>query len=135
MNNEIRSVLLFVLGGIVAVLIPLYPMDLFRRWLEKLSGMAKPSEEEKKAVVLPTWFVGGFERFLAFVLVLLDVPGAYTILAGWIGAKLAANWQRVPMDNSKRGQEVRARTQIALIAGIVSVGFGCLVGLSVRHMM
>jgi hypothetical protein len=69
------------------------------------------------------------------VVVFFDVPNAYNLLAVWIGGKLAANWQRVRVDNSKVGQEVRARTVIALIAGIVSVGFGCLIGVLVRRLV
>ena len=78
-------------------------MNLFIRWLERVSGMREPPKKEKEQVVVPTWLVGGFERSLAFVLVVFDVPGAYTLLAAWIAAKLAANWQRVPVDNSPEG--------------------------------
>ena len=129
------SVLLFVLGGIAAVLIPLYPINLFIRWLERVSGMPEPPKKEKEQVAVPTWLVGGFERSLAFALVVFDVPGAYTLLAAWIAAKLAANWQRVPVDNSQKEREVRARTLIALIAGVVSVGFGCLVDVLIRRLV
>jgi hypothetical protein len=110
-------------------------MNLFIRWLERVSGMREPPKKEKERVVVPTWLVGGFERSLAFVLVVFDVPGAYTLLAAWIAAKLAANWQRVPVDNSQKEREVRARTLIALIAGVVSVGFGCLVDVLIRRLV
>jgi hypothetical protein len=50
--------------------------------------------------------------------------------------RLAASWQRYPLEKSKDfGRDVRAGTMIALMAGIVSVGFGCLVGLLVRRLI
>jgi hypothetical protein len=91
---------------------------------------------------VPVWITGNFERLLAFVLVLFHIEGAYTLLALWLGAKLAASWHRLPSepyggteeDDEKReySRQIRARTLCALIAGIVSVLIGAFAGLVVR---
>jgi hypothetical protein len=69
---------------------------------------------------------------MAYGLVLFCVPDAYTILAAWIGAKLAASWQRLPVETYEDGRRVRAGTLVALMAGIVSVALGALAALAVR---
>jgi ABC-type Fe3+ transport system permease subunit len=103
-------------------------------WLRRQGDVYDaPSTKERG---LPAGIVGCFERILAFVLVLFDVPSAGTLLAAWIGAKLAANWQRYPSNETNEfGREYRVQTFVALIAGVVSVGLGCLVGLVLRRLI
>ena len=106
------------------------PMDRLVRWLRGQSRFAEIRPD--KDIGVPPWIVGSFERLLAFVLVMFDVQGAYTLLAIWTGAKLAASWHRFPVTSDEAGRQVRAGTMVALIAGIVSVGIGVLVGLIAR---
>jgi hypothetical protein len=109
----------------------------FSRWLRKNSRL-EPREVYEEGV--PVWITGYFERLLAFLLVVLHVEGAYTLIALWLGAKLAASWQRIPTDIHKgddwkrreHSRQVRAGTLCALIAGIVSILIGVGAGLVVR---
>jgi len=131
------SVLLSALGfalGVVILLMMHYPMGWLVDWLRRKGKVEDaPSTKEEG---LPVWIVGSFERLLAFVLVLFDVPSAGTLLAAWIAAKLAANWQRYPSNEAdKFGREYRVQTFVALVAGVVSVGLGCLVGLVIRRLI
>jgi len=50
----------------------------------------------------PAWIIGTFERALAFGLFYRGVREAYMILGGWIGAKLAVNWQRRSIAGSQK---------------------------------
>jgi hypothetical protein len=43
---------------------------------------------------VPPWIAGSFERLFGFTLVLFGVQSAYTLLAAWIAAKLAASRHR-----------------------------------------
>jgi hypothetical protein len=88
----------------------------FKEWLIRKCGVRKlpPS--------VPPWIIGAFERLVAFALVYFHVKDAPTILALWIGAKLAANWQRRDAgDKTEEARQLRARTFIALMVGTVSV--------------
>ena len=74
-------------------------MDRLVRWLRGQSRIAEIRPDKDKGV--PPWIVGSFERLLAFVLVMFDVQGAYTLLAIWTGAKLAASWHRFPVTSDE----------------------------------
>jgi ABC-type Fe3+ transport system permease subunit len=131
------SVLLFALGfalGVGILVLANYPMELLVRWLRRKSDVGETRSAKEKGV--PVEIVGSFERILAFVLVLFDIPSTGTILTAWIAAKLAASWQRYPTGDKSNeyGREYRVGSLIALMAGIVSVGLGCLVGLAVRYL-
>jgi len=107
------------------------------RWLREKSRI-EPRKVSEEGV--PVWITGHFERLLAFLLVVLHVEGAYTLIALWLGAKLAASWQRIPTEIQKgdewksreHSRQVRAGTLCALIAGIVSILIGVAAGLVVR---
>ena len=83
--------------------------------------------ERRGKIGIPSSVTGTFERLLAFGLVYLCVPEAGTILAFWIGGKLASNWQRIRADRAARVQ-----TMAALITGTVSVIVGAVAGAIVR---
>jgi hypothetical protein len=51
---------------------------------------------------------------LVFALVVFNVEGAYTILAAWPVARLAASWHRFPVASDEAGRQVRAGTVVAL---------------------
>ena len=122
--------------GISVIFLSYAPMAAFSRWLGNKSRIdARTAKEEG----VPVWITGNFERLLAFLLVLFHVEGAFTLLALWLGAKLAASWHRLPTEtegDDEKGREhnrqVRSGTLCALIAGIVSVLIGASAGLVVR---
>jgi hypothetical protein len=93
-----------------------------------------PETRLTKDEAVPVRFLGNFERVLAFILVFAHVEAAYALLAAWLGAKLAASWQRLkPKDDGpEEDRQIRAGTLVALIAGIISVGFGIVAGLIAR---
>ena len=134
---DTNCILAFAIG-IGVIFLAYAPVGLFSRWLGAKSRIEKRTAKEEG---VPVWITGNFERLLAFFLVLFHVEGAYTLLALWLGAKLAASWHRLPAeaygdteDDEKReySRQIRAGTLSALIAGIVSVLIGALVGLVVR---
>jgi hypothetical protein len=96
------------------------------RWLSDIDF-----EREEKDVGVPPWLTGSFERVLAFGLLYFSVPDAGAILAGWIAAKLASNWQRRVLA-PKRQREIRVHTLIALMAGTLSVSIGAAAGYIAR---
>jgi hypothetical protein len=59
-------------------------------------------------VGVPPVITGPFERLLAVRLFFLDVSDAYTILALWIAAKLASNWQRDRWTTSRSPTSARS---------------------------
>jgi hypothetical protein len=59
-----------------------------------LRGASRVPVDRGTDVGVPPEITGTFERLLAFGLFFFDAPDAYTILALWIGAKLASNWPR-----------------------------------------
>lgn len=124
--------------GIGVIFLAYAPIGFFSRWLGAKSRIKERTTKEEG---VPVWITGNFERLLAFFLVLFHVEGGYTLLALWLGAKLAASWHRLlteaygdTKDDEKReySRQIRAGTLCALIAGIVSVLIGALAGLVVR---
>jgi hypothetical protein len=82
---------------------------------------------------IPGGIVGAFERALAFTLFFLSVEGTLAILGAWIGAKLAANWQRRTLpDNDRYSRWIRGQTFKALMAGVLSLGVGAAGGSAAR---
>jgi small-conductance mechanosensitive channel len=93
-----------------------------------LSGL--PRTRERRDIAVPPLLTGMFERLLAFTLFYLGNDNAFAVLGLWIGAKLAANWQRRSIEGlvAEKGRAVRVYTLIALMAGILSVGIGAVAG-------
>jgi hypothetical protein len=122
-----RSFLLIVFAGVV-LLLANWVVPAFRNWLLNKSNISDPALIKHDGV--PVWVVGNFERLLALVLVAAHVGEAYTVMAAWLGAKLATSWQRIPTDcrDEKLNRQIRAETLVALIAGVVSVAFGIVAG-------
>jgi len=117
-----EMVLLFALG--VAFLAN-PPIEWFLGWLRVQGRVAR--HRTTREIGIPPSVTGTFERLLAFGLVYLGVPEAGTILAFWIGGKLASNWQRIQADRAARVQ-----TMAALITGTVSVIVGAVAGAIAR---
>jgi len=81
--------------GIGVILLAYWAVGSFSHWLRAKSRVKERSSKEEG---VPVWITGNFERLLAFFLVVFHVEGAYTILALWLGAKLAASWHRLPIE-------------------------------------
>jgi hypothetical protein len=106
----------------------------FQRYLRLISRV--PMKRRKRDESVPPCVVGTFERMLAFVLVAFAVTDTALFLTGWIGAKLASNWQRHPIGGKTVTREeertIRAQSFIALLTGTMSLGFGALGGFIAR---
>ena len=123
---------ILVLVAIVIALAAQFPVRWFARIMRRASNV--PWERSPADIGVPPAITGTFERLLAFGLFFLNVSDAYTILALWIAAKLASNWQRRPVDKISKSdeREVRVQTLIALMAGTLSVGIGAVAGAFAR---
>lgn len=110
--------------GLAIVLLADIPVRLFRWVALKASDL--PDNNPISSRIL----MGVFERLMTFFLVVskVDPTAIATVLVAWTGAKLASNWQRAPV-TGKRGDYVRGRTLVALMAGTLSLAFGILGGL------
>ena len=106
-------------------------MDRLVRWLrgQRSNRGNSPRQGQRRAAVDSGQFRAPFSFCASDV---RRARRAYTLLAIWTGAKLAASWHRFPVTSDEAGRQVRAGTMVALIAGIVSVGIGVLVGLIAR---
>ena len=126
-----RSFFLIVLAGLVFLLAN-WVVPHFRDWLWRQSGISDGRLIKDDHV--PVQIVGNFERLLAVILVAAHIPETYTVLALWLAAKLATSWQRLPIDSAdeEANRQIRAGTLVALMAGIVSVGFGVVAGQLIR---
>jgi hypothetical protein len=124
-----------ILIGVLVVLAAYFPIDMLIVWLREQSRVKGSRSAEEIGV--PVWIVGSFERIAAFALGLFDVRNAGVMLGAWLAAKLAASWQRYPTDKTdmEENRQVRAGHLVALIVGIVSVAFGFLTGLLIRHIL
>jgi hypothetical protein len=122
---------------LIVLLVPLLwlayiPMGWLLRFLRIQSNI--PGERSQREVGPPAEIVGTFERIIAFFAVLFFLNHAFVIIAFWLGAKIAASWQRYPIDpkSADAGRSVRSGQLCALIVGIVSVSIGAALGLVVR---
>jgi hypothetical protein len=99
--------LLFLLAIAVLVLAQLVMPHIFS-WLRVKSRL--PAQRPEEETGLPASIMGAFERILAAVVVAANVPNAYALIAAWLGAKLAASWQRLPVDKDdpEAGRKIRA---------------------------
>jgi hypothetical protein len=123
-GNVIVGGLLFVVGLAVATGLGHVLVEWFLTWVRKKSGVPFKASGDQ----VPNWITGAFERLLAFVLVVTvsEFQQVALILLAWMGAKLAANWQRQPFrgDGSAADQRLRIYTISALMAGTLSLAIG-----------
>lgn len=97
-------------------------------WFQRQLRLASEVPIKRKHAV-PVQITGTFERVLAFTLVLfMGVEDAAPLLAAWLAGKLAANWQRQPIErvSPEAQRRIRANTLIALMCGVVSMAFAVL---------
>jgi hypothetical protein len=118
-------VLIFALGVAFAANGPIAAL---LGWLRTQGGISAHRTPGEQGV--PSWITGTFERMLAFGLAYLKVSDAGMLLALWLGAKLASNWQRI-----RPNRAVRVQSIAALIAGTASVIVGAAAGAIARHIV
>ena len=130
----------FVVGLAATLSVGHLVVYFFTKYLDWLTGTDKdePPNVDQSAIPhvgrIPPAFMGLFERSLAFSLFFLGVENAGALLAAWIGAKLATNWSRATKpDDANMDRFVRTRSQIALLAGVVSVTIGAVGAKLVVH--
>ena len=91
------------LGGVVTAS--------FLRWLR--SRMHSPKDS---GTGVPGWLTGLTERLFFTIVVAFDISGTATAMMGWLGAKMATNWNRTPQPDP-------AGAISALVTGLISMLF------------
>jgi hypothetical protein len=71
------------------------------------------------------WLTGLVERSFFLTLVVARIEGVPEAMMAWLALKLAANWQRY---NAEVEPRARARTMLALLAGLISLVFAFIGG-------
>ena len=94
------------------------------------SGTQGPPRDLRGAV--PAWLVGGLERTLFTVGVALGgVPASLAPMIGWVGIKIAINWERRDSDNTHERDMIIRGSQVSVMASIISLFMALLGGLIV----
>jgi hypothetical protein len=75
---------------------------------------------------VPAWLTGIVERTFFTLLVALHVQGVPAAMIGWLAIKLASNWNH---PSAPKGSTTRAHAFLALLAGLISLGFAYFGGL------
>jgi undecaprenyl pyrophosphate phosphatase UppP len=123
------SILLFVAGLVIALGLGHFAV----KWFLDSVRAESDVPADRPGAGVPNWIIGLFERTFAFLIILAAVEGAYAVLGAWIAAKLALNWQRHPYkDDPEEERLVRVYGISALMAGILSLGFGVVGGVISR---
>jgi hypothetical protein len=112
----------WIIGLLFSLLIGQLVVWLFLKWLQRWLGKT-PSDKGGKHV--PAWITGGVERIFFTVLVGLDALAVPALMLGWLGLKMATNWNSPVF----KDPEMRPFAIRALLAGLVSMLFAFLGGL------
>lgn len=128
-------ILRWIIGFFVSLLLGHYAARKFRdlrnRHIKNVStdheAINRQNEQSLNSDILPIW-TGLIERFFFTLIVAFDISGAAVAMMGWLGAKMAVNWNRQPGDNPVN----RAFSMTALQTGVVSLLFALIGGLICR---
>ncbi len=90
-------------------------------------ALQKQDEQSINSDLLPL-VTGLIERTFFTLVIAFDVSGGAVAMMGWLGAKMAINWNRQPGESPVN----RAFSMTALQAGIVSLMFSLVGGLICR---
>ena len=92
----------WVLGFFVSLIVGGVVMRFFvwagRQRLKKTMGAEAFEREFNRKGSVPGWIPGLVERAFFTLAVAVDPPATIPAMIGWLGVKLAANWQRTPAD-------------------------------------
>ncbi|VVP26484.1 hypothetical protein PS862_04133 [Pseudomonas fluorescens] len=105
-------------GGIVCWIF----LKALRWWL---GDSPKPRLSEGSKGV-PPWITGVIERLFFTILIGLEVSAGPTAMIGWLGLKLATNWNH---PDWKGKPNARTHALSALLGGLISMLFAMLGGL------
>jgi hypothetical protein len=111
----------WIAGLFVSLVVGHFVTWQFLKDLRKKLGLTPVRGKE-----VPPWITGTIERLFFTVLVGFGVQGVPVAMMGWIGLKLASNWN---YPNIAGGVDVRAFAMTALLGGLVSMLFAYLGGL------
>ncbi len=75
---------------------------------------------------VPAWLTGIVERAFFTFLVAFGVQAVAPAMVGWLALKLASNWNHPATPNKRT---TRANAFLALLAGLISMGFAYVGGL------
>lgn len=126
-----------VAGFGVSLLIGLVVVHYFHDWLTKKLPAITEAQPE---IGIPAGITGLIERLGFTLLVIVQPEAAPTAMMGWLGLKMAANWNKdmTPVD----GEDAKARKTdwnrhafAAILAGFVSMGFAWIGGMLARFIM
>ncbi|MBW2741223.1 MAG: hypothetical protein JRE64_20810 [Deltaproteobacteria bacterium] len=125
-------ILRWIIGFLVSLLIGHYATRKFRDLRNKhirnvsknREAIDRQNEQSLNSDIL-TIVTGLIERTFFTLIVAFDVSGGAVAMMGWLGAKMAVNWNRQPGDSPIN----RAFSMTALQAGIVSLLFSLIGGL------
>jgi hypothetical protein len=109
----------------VGHLVTAYFLQTLREWMEFPKESFAPLHKE-----VPPRLTGVIEWLLFTILVGAGVEGVPTAMIGWLALKMASNWNH-PVMNTEDG--ARAFALSALLAGVVSMLFAFLGGMTRRH--
>jgi len=110
---QINCFLVWLFAYIFALLIGHCVVELVIKWMREGEGKGKV----RKAV--KPWKSGLIER-LIFVPVVAFKPDAFLILGGWIGLKMAANWNR---DRDSKNKNLPMFAISGLYGNLISMVF------------
>ena len=135
-NNCTPALLQWSIGLTVSLPVGHLAAYYFRNWrrsyLKKIIGekipISQPEEQILKRDILPI-ITGLLERIFFTLLVAFDISGTGVAMMAWLGAKMAANWNR----QSNNDHIVRVFSVTALQSGLVSLLFALLGGLICRE--
>ena len=114
-NNWVVGLIVsLVLGGVIT--------ELFVQLMRKLLSVQKSSPNTKR---FPSWLTGAMERLFFTVLLGLNAAGIAPAMMAWLALKMATNWNR---SDEKEKPETRTLGFIALVAGLISMGFAYIGG-------
>ena len=110
----------WTIGLVISLFVGGVVVWLFLFVLRRSLGLpAKPPRGDAKVAGVPGWLTGFVERLFFTILVGVDVAGVSTAMLGWIGLKLASNWNR----SEQTDPPTRVYAFSALLAGLLSMLF------------
>jgi hypothetical protein len=120
------TILRWLIGGLVALFIGHFAVEYFDDRLRKhISLPSKEADTSGEKRVTPA-LTGTLERLFFLILIGYQVPGGAAAMIGWLGLKLATNWNHPDWKDSPRA---RTRAFVALLTGLVSMLYALLGGL------
>jgi len=102
---------------------------LFLKGIRKALKLSRPASEKR----VPAWLIGCVERLVFTVLIALDVQGIAPGMMGWLGLKLAANWNGSQKNTDDQIDSV-SLTLTAALAGLISMMFAAIGGSLIQRM-